>query len=59
LRVAIHKPKAQNPNKFRLSEPSQSIIENRYKKELLSLQKDKYLFVESTFVDRKHELEAL
>jgi hypothetical protein len=29
------------------------------KKDLLSLQKDKYLFVESTFVDRKHELEAL
>jgi hypothetical protein len=29
------------------------------KKELLSIQKDKYLFVESTFVDRKHELEAL
>jgi BioD-like phosphotransacetylase family protein len=55
----IHKPKAQNPNKFRLSKPSQSIIENRYEKRVVISSEDKYLFVESTFVDRKHELEAL
>jgi hypothetical protein len=29
------------------------------KKELLSLQKDKYLFVESTFVDRKHDRSSI